>query len=290
MTTATATRPFPAAPNRTPPAGNGKPQAPAGLPLTTAATVRFGIPLRTQGHRIVLYGPGGIGKTTLAAQAPGPVAFIDLDDSLGRLGLEAQTVQGVDSWAALREALHAPGWDGIRTIVIDSLSKADELCVQHVFGTVPTEGGKQVSRLEDYGYKAGYRHVFDTFVPLLADLDAHCRAGRHVVLICHDVATQVPNPMGIDFLRWEPRLTQHDKFCLLRNRVKEWSDHVLAMLYDIAVGKDHKGQGSGTRTIYPCELPHCMAKSRALQEPVPGPGPEFWEALLNAHGAVARVA
>ncbi len=47
--------------------------------------VAFGKIATATGHRILLYGPGGIGKTTLSAQLPGPVAFIDLDESLPRL-------------------------------------------------------------------------------------------------------------------------------------------------------------------------------------------------------------
>jgi len=251
--------------------------------------VKFGPPSRSQGHRVVLYGPGGIGKTTLAAQAPGPVVFVDLDDSLGRLGLDAQAVQGVDSWQGLRDALHAPGWDGVRTIVIDSATKAEELAIAHTLASVPHEKGHYVKSVEDYGYGKGYGFVFDAFLPLLADLDAHCRQGRNVVLICHDCATTCPNPMGEDWLRWEPRLqSPNSGKASIRLRVREWADHLLWYGYDVAV-KDGKGMGSGTRTIYPTELPHCMAKSRTLQEPVPGPGPEFWEGLLNGR-AVASAA
>ena len=154
------------------------------------------------GHRIVLYGPGGIGKTTLAAIAPGPVAFFDLDDSLPRLrsqfdesglDLHVQPVDGTSTWQDIRDALHADGWDDIKTIVIDSATRAEELAVAHTIATVPHEKKDVlIRRIEDYGYGKGYQHVYDTFLTLLGDLDQHTRAGRHVILICHDCTNTVP--------------------------------------------------------------------------------------------------
>lgn len=255
------------------------PAAPAGQ---TRAPVRFGPPTRAAGHRTVLYGPGGIGKTTLASMAPGPVVFVDLDDSLGRLALpDVQCVPGVDTWQALRDVLASPGWDGVQTIVIDSLTKAEELAVQHTLNTVPHEKGHKCTNVEGYGYGKGYGYVFDVFLPLLTDLDTHCRSGRHVILICHDCATTCPNPQGEDWLRWEPRLqSPNSGKASIRLRVREWADHLLWYGYDVAV-KDGKGTGSGTRTIYPAELPHCMAKSRTIQDPVPSPDASLWWTLYG---------
>lgn len=243
------------------------------------ARVSFGrIPDGT-GHRTVVYGPGGIGKTTLAATAPGPVAFFDLDDSLPRLrssfaesglDLDIRPVEGASNWQAIRDALHAGGWDEIRTIVIDSATRAEELAVTHTIATVPHDKKDIViRRLEDYGYGKGYQHVYDTFLTLLGDLDQHTRAGRHVILICHDCTNAVPNPSGDDWLRYEPRLQcPSSGKAAIRLRVREWADHVLFLGYDVDV-RDGKGTGSGTRTIYPCELPHCMAKSRTIADPLP---------------------
>src|ERR1017187_8141484 len=76
--------------------------------------VAFGT-IQPQGHRILLYGPGGIGKTTLAASSPGPVAFIDLDESMPVLrsqlpaDRDIRIVSGINVWQDLRDALHATG-------------------------------------------------------------------------------------------------------------------------------------------------------------------------------------
>jgi len=255
------------------------------VPAPARARVVFGKVAGGTGHRVLLYGPGGIGKTTLAAQAPGQVVFFDLDDSLPRLRLtgEPAVVTGVQTWADLRAALQSDGWDEVKTVVIDSLTRAEDMCVAHTLATVPHEHGNKVERLEDYGYGKGYQHVFETFLLLLSDLDRHCRAGRHVVLICHDCTANVPNPAGADWLRYEPRLqSANGGKASVRLRVREWADHVLFIGYDVNVTKDGKGRGAGTRTVYPSELPHCMAKSRTCQQPMPlANGAELWATIIE---------
>lgn len=230
-----------------------------------------------QGHRIGIYGPGGIGKTTCAATAPGPVAFFDLDDSLPVLGAsldgcDVRRVEGVGDWESLRFALRGEGWEEIRTIVIDSATKAEELALAWTLANIPHEkDGVVIRRIEDYGFGKGYQHLYETFLKLLGDLDVHVRAGRNVVLICHDCTASVPNPRGEDWLRYEPRLQNPSSGkASIRLRVREWLDHLLYVAYDVTCEKRDNGKasGSGTRTIYPQELPFCMAKSRSLSEQI----------------------
>jgi len=254
---------------------------------TSTATARppYGPPVRRvafgaiepQGHRVGLFGPGGIGKTTLAATAPGPVAFIDLDDSLPILRpslgeLDIRRVAGIAGWQDIRDALHSDGWDDVRTIVLDSATTAEELALEWTLRNVRHEKeGVVVRRIEDYGFGKGYQHLYETFLPLLSDLDQHVRAGRNVVLICHDCTATVPNPKGEDYIRWEPRLQNPSSGkASIRLRVREWLDHLLYVGYDVECAKHHNGkaQGHGSRTIYPTEMPWCMAKSRALADPV----------------------
>ena len=229
-----------------------------------------------KGHRIILYGTGGIGKTTLACLAPGKVAFIDADESLSALssnltecGADLPAVITVSDFKSLREALQSEGWGGVGTIVIDSITKVEEWCIAETLRTVKHEKGNSVKSIEDYGFGKGLQHVFETFLPLLADLDRHVRAGRNVILIAHECTSTVPNPKGDDWLRYEPRL-QNPKSGAnsIRLRLKEWADHVLFFSYDVVADGKKKGQGSGTRTLYCQELPFCMAKSRTCPDQI----------------------
>jgi hypothetical protein len=237
------------------------------------------------GHRILLYGPGGIGKTSLADLAPGPVVSVDLDDSLGVLQpAHTQRVAGIANWNDLHEMLLGEGWKSVRTLVIDSATKAEELAVAHTLKNVLTEKGAQPTSIEGYGYGKGYQHVYETWLPLLEDLDTHVHAGRNVILICHDCMASVPNPQGEDWLRSEPRLQSPSSGkASIRLRTKEWADHVFFLNYDVNVSDKGKAQGSGTRTLYPAEMPWYMAKSRRLtKEIVIEPGSAaIWEALFG---------
>ncbi len=188
------TRPPPPAPKTKPPNGNGR-QA------IKQEKVEFGKIAVGQGERIILAGTGGIGKTSLAWHAPGPVAFFDLDDSLPVLSrqlpeLDVRPVKGVNTWDTLLATLDSGGWDEIMTIVIDSLTKAQDLDREWVIANVAHKKGKKIERLEDYGYARGYVHIYDVFLKLLCALDRHVRAGRNVILICHEVTGNVPNPDG----------------------------------------------------------------------------------------------
>ena len=249
----------------------------AGKPPPRISRVAFGQIPQGNGHRVVIYGPGGIGKTTFACMAPGPVAFIDLDDSLGRLwpqlqesGLEldVRPVTGASTWEDIRKALNAGGWDDIKTIVIDSATKAEELALAWTLANIKHEKNNKIERIEDYGFGKGYQHLYETFLTLLGDLDQHTRAGRHVILICHDCTASVPNPSGEDWIRYEPRLQSPSSGkSSIRLRVREWADHVLFVGYNLHV-KDGKAdpRTGNSRTIYTIERPHCMAKSRTLCE------------------------
>ena len=243
------------------------------------------------GHRIVLYGPGGIGKTTLGASLAsiGPVAFVDSDDSLPRLrgqleasGIRVPLLVPAHDWKSLRSALQSEGWGSTKNVVLDSITKIEEWCVAYVLANIKHEKGNKVDRIEDYGFGKGYQHIYETFLTLFGDLDRLSRRGMNVLLIAHECVANVPNPEGDDWIRYEPRLQNPSSGkASIRLRAKEWADHMLFLGYDVAVDGG-VGKGSGTRTIYTYELPFCMAKSRTTQEQIPLSGDtKPWESILK---------
>lgn len=222
--------------------------------------------------KTILYGPGGVGKTSLAARIAdvGIVPqFVDVEEGSHNLNV-ARVDPTPESWDELLQVLRDDSlWANYQAIVIDSLTRAEELAVAWTLENVPHEKGHAVKSIEGYGFGKGTVHVYETFLQLLQELDRHARAGRHVIAICHDCTANVPNPAGEDWIRYEPRLqSPASGKSSIRHRVKEWADHLLYVGYDLIVNKEGKGQGSGTRTIYTQELPTWWAKSRTLADPI----------------------
>lgn len=221
-------------------------------------------------ERILLYGPGGIGKTTLASYMPNPL-FIDLQSGTSHIDWIARV--DVDSWDLLRAAVRdANLWGSFDTLVIDTLTDAQRMAASWVCANVLDKGDVKRDSLEKYAYGGGPQLHADTFRTLLPDLDRVRAAGKHVVLIAHDIVDKVPNPNGENFQRYEPDLYQSGtgkNTSNIRSAVVQWVDHVLAIQYDVAVIDGNKARGSGSRTIYPNPLPSHLAKSRVASDPIP---------------------
>jgi hypothetical protein len=232
-------------------------------------------------HRVLIYGTGGIGKTSFASGFPSPV-FVDVEG--GSEDLDVRRVDHVKNWASLKSWLQTGDFIGAETIVIDTTTGAEEWCRQYVIENVKHEKGNVITGLESYGYGKGYTHLFEEWKRLLGDLDRHYTAGINIGLIAHERIGKVPNPSGDDYIRYEPRLQSSDKSSIMY-ATKEWCDHVLFISYDVAA-KDGKAKGSGTRTIYTAETATYMAKSRTLP-----PDPfvfelgknDLWARLNNKH-------
>jgi hypothetical protein len=253
-------------------AGNGNQRPAKSFGISSGVTRRA--------HGVLLYGTGGIGKSTLASAREG-VLFVDIEG--GTKDIETQRVDGITTWADLRLFLQTADLSGVKAIAIDTVTAAEDMCRQHVLATVPAGKGKVAQSLEDYGFGKGPTYLLEEWKRLLADLDQHRRSGRDVILIAHERVGKVPNPAGDDYIRYEPRLFTNGQVSLMYI-TKEWADHVLFVSYDVAASEG-KARGDGTRTIYPSETATYMAKSRTLgTTPIvfPEGSGELWNLINNS--------
>lgn len=240
--------------------------------------------------KIVLYGPGGVGKSALCSHIQ-QIGFKPkfLDIAHGTTSLDVKRVAGVENWEDLRSALHSPEvWEGCDAIVLDDLTTADQWANEWVLKNIPKitkNGGKEyVSNIKDYGWNAGAAHVYETYLQLLADLDMHYRAGRQIICIAHECVNEPENPGDDNYAQYQPRLQTGKKGeNSIRHRVMEWCDHLLFIDFDVFVDERGKGIGAGTRTIYPIRKPAFWAKSHDLDAPIKYElgSAELWKQLFK---------
>lgn len=210
--------------------------------------------------KVVLYGPEGIGKSSLAAQFPKPI-FIDTEGSTTELTVDR--LPKPSSWTMLNQHVD---WvkqqvGRFETLVIDTVDWAEMLCIEFVCSNNNKKG------IEDFGYGNGYVYVKEELGRFLNKLSDVIDAGIHVVLTAHSqiVKFEQPDEMGA-YDRYQLKLGKKTS-SQTAPLVKEWADMVLFInykTYSIATddkGKKHKAQG-GVRTIYTTHHPAWDAKNR----------------------------
>jgi hypothetical protein len=227
-----------------------------------------------EGVKSLMYAGSGMGKTTQGTMAPNPI-FIGIDDGARKIknpktGLPVQAVEGIETFLDLRDALHQTNlFPEGSTIVLDTITRAENLGQQDTFARVKDDKGATVSSIEAYGYGKGYVHLLDTMRLLISDLEPHVRRGVHVLLLAQQGNIRVANPEGTDYIKEAPKLAHTNNASVVGEFV-EWCDNVFRIGYSNLVvtkanDKATKGKvsGSAERAVFTTGELHFIAKNRS---------------------------
>jgi hypothetical protein len=205
--------------------------------------------------RLVIYGPGGVGKTTWAAKSPAPL-LLPTEDGQGVLDIPAlprATSYTDHVHAALMAVLNDE--HNFRTLIVDSLDHLEPL----IWADTCKLGGK--ASIEDFGYGKGYVEALGFWRQFYGLLDAiRERRGMAVILIAHHEVKAYQDPSQEGYDRYQIKL--HKGAAAL---AQEWADAVLFATYRVhavEVGGKTKGMGTGERVLLTEERPSHVAKNR----------------------------
>ncbi len=256
-----------AAPVPKPVNGSSKPAT----PTPTGKVSRIGAIKRGQlrsSLRHLFYGPEGVGKSSLAADAPKPL-FIDVEGGADNIDVARYMFRDEEGGhvprsyaevvAAIEDLIANPG-HGHETLVLDTIDALEALVHRHI-----CEANGKAS-VEDFGFGKGYQVALDEFRRFLALLDGLRAKGMQVVMLGHSIVKTFKNPEGEDYDRYQLRV--HDKTGGL---IKEWCDIVGFVRFDggasklkgdASQAKRARGWASGRRLVQLARDAAWDAKSR----------------------------
>ncbi len=188
--------------------------------------------------RAVIYGPSGIGKTTLASQWPHPV-FIDVESGTLEMDVNRISLGQSASWQLVLEAVKQLRNSEYQTIIIDTADWAEKLLKEKICNAAG------VSSIGDIPYGALYQQLAAEWAKFLDELSS---IKKNIVLLAHSclVHCDIPEENG-SFDRHEMKMTNSFKISIPA-LCKEWASIVLFINYETRV-VEGKASG-GKRYIY----------------------------------------
>ena len=230
--------------------------------------------------RLLIYGTEGIGKSTLAANAPRPI-FLQTEDGLGELACDKfPLAANVDDVLAALAELASERHD-YQTVVLDSLDWLERL----IWDAVCREYRVNSIEKADGGYQRGYVHALSHWRQVVDALNTlRLGQGLAIILIAHAKVEKFEDPEAATYDRYSPRLHKHAGALLT-----EWVDAVLFATRKFRTEREEQGFGKeraiavgvgadgGERLLRCVGSPACVAKNRYG---LPAELPLSWPALF----------
>lgn len=198
---------------------------------------------------IVVYGAGGIGKSTFGAYCPSPL-FLQTEDGLANIDATSFGVAyDFTTFVTWLECIRnkPEEFTEFKTIVIDSLDWLErliwnEVCLRN-----------KVNSIAKLGFGKGYEEAADLWKGILDQLTEIRKTGKIIVCLAHDIATIVNDPEVGDLRKFDIKLHKTAKAL-----VTEWAD---AVFYATRKLGGAKGNIS-PRVLKTQDMPSHFAKSR----------------------------
>jgi hypothetical protein len=208
--------------------------------------------------RIFLYGPAGIGKTTLGVNFPGAL-FLPVEE-----GADVHDVPRLpkpETWEQamgfIEELTADPS--GFRALVIDSVTALEALAMKKIMID------ERVKSVEEIPYGKGFPLVAALWVDFLNKLDALRARGMAIIMIGHQAIVRFEDPRSTPYDRYQPRLHKSIlPMTIERCDILAFANYkVFTESKTSGFNKERsRAIGNGDRALFLTEMPTHLAKNR----------------------------
>jgi hypothetical protein len=206
--------------------------------MTTTPTTKGSLALSrgriNRPQKAVIYGPEGVGKSTLASLTPEPV-FLDTEG--GTHHLDVVRLDAATTWDEIAAAVAqlAKADHPFKTLVIDTADWLEKRLSEHLCRKANKDS------IEDFGYGKGWVQLTEEFARFLNSLDVVLARGMNVVFLAHSTVKkfEAPDQAG-SYDRFELKLSKQ-----VAPLLKEWADLVLFANYVTRIAEKDSGKTRG---------------------------------------------